>query len=74
LQDAKTAILIASILGASAGIYYLATLNPLNNYLVFVALFALIGIGVANVILLVICRIYDLVKQYYSNADRKQTI
>ncbi len=72
MQDAKAAMAIASILGAAAGIYYASVLNPLNNYFVFVAIFALIGVGVANVVLLVTYEIYRWLKQYYANSERAE--
>ena len=52
MEDAKSWMLIASIMGAAAGIYFTSVLNPLNNYVVFMAIFALIGICIANLVLL----------------------
>ena len=45
----------------------------MNNYLVFVALFALIGIGVSNLVLLVLFEIYRWLRQYYAGAETIQT-
>jgi hypothetical protein len=59
LEDAKIGVIIASVFGAAAGIYYASTLNFVNNYLVFVALFALVGIGIANLVLLVLWEVYS---------------
>jgi hypothetical protein len=70
VEDAKAAMAIVSILGAAAGIYYASALNPLNNYFVFLAIFALIGVGVANIVLLVAYEIYRWLKLYYANAER----
>jgi hypothetical protein len=55
-------MIIASVFGAAAGIYYSSTLNFVNNYLVFVALLALIGIGVANLVLLVLWEVNNWLK------------
>jgi hypothetical protein len=56
-------MLIASVIGALAGVYYSIVVNPLNNYFVFMALFAMVGVGVANVVLLVLYGIYEWVEQ-----------
>ncbi len=72
MEKAKTAMLIASVVGSLAGIYYTLTLNPLNNYFIFAVLFALIGIGVANVVMLVLYKVYEWLKQYYSDVERTQ--
>jgi hypothetical protein len=73
MDDSKMMLLAASFLGALIGIYYIVTVNPLDNYFVFVALFALIGVGVANAVMLVVVRVYDWLKQYYSeNKDTPQ--
>ncbi len=52
----------ASIIGALVGIYYAANLNPLNNFYVFLAFFALIGVGIANIVLALLYRIYEWIK------------
>ena len=66
MENPKTWMLIASILGASAGIYAVSVAAPLNNYFLFMALFVVIGVGVANVVLLVLYKVYEWLKQYYS--------
>jgi len=69
LEDAIINIILSSIVGAASGIYYATILNPLNNYLVFVALFALIGIGVANLVLLVLSEIFSWIKHYFAENE-----
>jgi hypothetical protein len=50
---------IASIMGISAGIYATSVLNPANNYFIFMAFFGIIGIGAANLVLLVLYEVYS---------------
>ena len=59
MEEAKTLMLIASILGASVGVFLTTVVNPLNNYFYFMALFAVIGAGLGNVVLLVLVKTYD---------------
>jgi uncharacterized membrane protein YeaQ/YmgE (transglycosylase-associated protein family) len=59
MEDAKTMMLVASILGALVGVYLTTAANPLNNYFYFMALFAIIGAGLANVVLLALVKIYS---------------
>ena len=66
VENPKTWMLLASILGASVGIYAVSVAAPLNNYFLFMALFVVIGVGVANVVLLVLYKVYEWLKQYYS--------
>ena len=65
-------MLLASIIGASTGIYYTSAVNPLNNYFIFLALFVVIGVGVGNVVLLVLYKVYVFLKQYYATAEGTQ--
>ena len=58
MEDAKIMMLAASILGALVGVYLTTAVNPLNNYFYFMALFAIIGAGFANVVLLALVKIY----------------
>jgi len=58
MENAKTMMLAASILGALLGVYLTTSANPQNNYFYFIALFAIIGAGLANVVLLVLVKIY----------------
>jgi len=58
MEDVKMMMLVASILGASVGVYLTTAVNPLNNYFYFMALFAIIGAGLANVVLLVLVKTY----------------
>ena len=54
MEDTTIGMILASVIGAAAGIYYATTLNPVNNYIFLVVLFAMIGIGVANLVFLVL--------------------
>jgi hypothetical protein len=72
VENPKTWMLIASILGASAGIYDVSVVAPLNNYFLFMALFVVIGVGVANVVLFVLYKVYEWLKQYYSVVEGTQ--
>jgi uncharacterized membrane protein YeaQ/YmgE (transglycosylase-associated protein family) len=58
MKDAITMMLVASILGALVGVYLATVANPINNYFYFMAFFAIIGAGLANVVLLVLVKIY----------------
>ena len=62
LEDLMIAMLLASVVGASAGIYYVSILNPLNNYFLFMALFGMVGICVANLVLLALYEAYRWLK------------
>ena len=72
MENPKTWMLLASIMGASAGIYYTSVVNPLTNYFIFLALFVVIGVGVSNVVLLVLYKVYVFLKQYYATAEGTQ--
>jgi hypothetical protein len=72
LENPKAWMLLASIMGASVGIYYTSGVNPLNNYFIFLALFVVIGVGVGNVVLLVLYKVYVFLKQYYVTAEGTQ--
>lgn len=63
-----------SLLGAAAGIYYGSLTNPMNNYLVFLAVFGLIGVAVANVALLMLDSIYWWLKRYYAEEEPTKTV
>jgi hypothetical protein len=63
---------IASILGAAAGIYYTSTVNPSNNYFVFMAIFVLVGFALANVVLMVMYEVYGWLRQYYADGETSQ--
>jgi hypothetical protein len=58
MEDTITMMLAASILGALVGVYLTTMANPMNNYFYFMALFAIIAAGLANVVLLVVVKIY----------------
>ena len=70
MENPKKMMLIASFMGALAGIYYATAANPLNNYLIFVALFAIVGIGAGNLVLLVLVKVYDWLRNHNSNMER----
>jgi len=63
MEEAKMLMLLASILGASIGVFWTSVINPLNNYFYFMTLFAIVGAGLANVILLILVKIYDWLLQ-----------
>jgi hypothetical protein len=70
MESPKTSMLTASIIGAATGVYYNSFLNPLNNYFVFMAIFVIIGIGIANVVLLVLDVVYGWLKKYYADNEK----
>jgi hypothetical protein len=70
MEDSKLMIIAASFIGALVGVYYIATENPLNNSYIFMALFALVGVAVANGVLLVGVKFYDWLKLYYEDRDQ----
>jgi len=58
LENPKIMMVIASLMGALAGIYYTTAVNPLNSYILFMALFAMAGIAAGNLVLLIIVEVY----------------
>lgn len=62
MDSTKMMMLVASVFGALLGVFYVAMVNPLNNYLVIMGLFAVIGVGVSNVVLVALYRIYEWLK------------
>jgi multisubunit Na+/H+ antiporter MnhC subunit len=73
VENPKTWMLIASVMGASAGIYVTSMADPLNNYFIFMALFGVIGVGVANVVLLALYKIYEWLKQSCFTSEKTQS-
>jgi len=67
-------MILASVIGAAAGIYYATTLNPINNYIFLMVLFAMTGISVANLVFLVLIEVYRWLRQYNINAEDAQSI
>jgi hypothetical protein len=59
LEKAETMMLVASIIGAIAGIIFNASVNPINNYFIFMIIFAIIGIGVALLVLAALTKVYE---------------
>jgi hypothetical protein len=55
-------MLIASLIGAALGVYYTASVKPLNNAGIFITLGALVFVALANVALMVGVKIYDWMK------------
>jgi hypothetical protein len=54
MEDVRSWMLIASIMGTASGIYLSSAINPPNNYVMFTIIFALIGIILANLVLLLL--------------------
>ena len=69
MNSPKTWILVALIIGVAGGIYYNTMLNPLNNYFAFLVIFAMIGLAVTNVVLLVLNWIYEWFSKRYFNIE-----
>ena len=61
-MDPKMMMFIASVVGASVGVFYISGVGPLNNYGQFLALFALAGAGAANIVLMIVVRVFDWLK------------
>jgi hypothetical protein len=70
MEKPKTMMLIASIIGAMVGIYYSIIANLLNNYFIFMALFAMAGVGAANLILLAVAEVQNYLRKNYTNEER----
>jgi hypothetical protein len=62
MDNTKIMMLFASIMGALIGIFFVARANPIENYFVIMGVFAVIGVGVGNVVLAAVYRIYDWLK------------
>jgi hypothetical protein len=63
MDNPKEMMLIASIIGAIVGIIFNARINPINNYFIFMIIFAMIGMGVALLVLIAVYKIYEWVKE-----------
>ncbi len=72
LEDAKTLMVIASVIGAAAGTFYISVLRPLDNYFIFVGLFILIGVCVANLVLLAVYELYLWLKRVDAGSENVQ--
>jgi hypothetical protein len=59
LEKAETMMLIASIIGALVGIIFTVSINPLNNYFIFMIVFAMIGVGTALLVLVALFKVYE---------------
>jgi hypothetical protein len=59
LEKAETMMLVASIIGAIAGIIFNVSVNPINNYFIFMIIFAIIGIGIALLVLVALIKVYE---------------
>jgi hypothetical protein len=70
MEDSKLMMIASSFIGALVGVYYIASENPVNNYIIFMALFAMVGVAVANGVLLAGVKFYDWLKLYYEDKDR----
>ena len=60
--NVKVMMPIASVLGAYGRILFIAVAKPGYDFNVWLALFALMGVGVGNLALLVLYKIYDWLK------------
>jgi hypothetical protein len=56
-------MLIVSILGAFAGIYFIDIVKPEMNFSYWLWAFAILGAGAGNIALLIISKIYNWVKE-----------
>jgi opacity protein-like surface antigen len=61
-MNVKVMMLIASIFGALAGLLLITVAKPDYDFYVWFALFAVIGIGVGNLALLVLYKTYEWIK------------
>ena len=57
MENAKTIIFIVSLLGAIAGIFFTRIADPPEGFLNWIVLFAMLGVIVANLILLIVYKI-----------------
>lgn len=53
----KIMMFVASIVGALFGILYISRVKPGYDYFVWLGLFAIIGVGVGNLVLLILFEI-----------------
>jgi hypothetical protein len=58
LEKAETMMLVASIIGAIAGVIFNVNINPINNYFIFMIIFAIIGIGIALLVSVALTKVY----------------
>jgi hypothetical protein len=65
-------MLLVSIIGAAAGVFYTSQLNPLNNYYIFMVLFAMIGVAIANVLLIALYEAYKTLEKRYASLEEAQ--
>jgi hypothetical protein len=65
-------MLLVSIIGAAAGVFYTSQLNPLNNYYIFMALFAMIGVAIANALLIALYEAYKSLEKRYTSLEEAQ--
>ncbi len=63
MDDAKLMMVLASAVGASGGVYVSTLIDFVNNVLVFMAIFAILGVAVANVVLLGLFEVYWWLKR-----------
>jgi hypothetical protein len=52
-------MVIASIVGALFGILYIAAVKPGHDYFIWLGLFAIIGVGAGNLVMLIL---YEILK------------
>ena len=59
MSDPQKMVLMALLIGAIVGIVFNARVNPLNNYYIFMVIFAFVGMVAALIVLVVLYNIYE---------------
>jgi hypothetical protein len=62
-MNPKIMMLIASTVGAFAGIYFIDITKPAMDFTYWLGAFAILGVGVGNLALLVLYKIYQWLKE-----------
>ena len=74
MENLKALMLVTSVIGAAAAIFYTSTANPLSNYFVILALFVVIGIGGANIVLVALHEVYKLLKRKSPETKQRKVL
>ena len=61
-MNVKSMMLIASILGSFAGVYFINIAKPAMDFSYWLGAFAILGIGVGDLALLIFYKIYQWLK------------
>ena len=61
-MNTKIMMIIASIIGAFVGIYFVDITKPAMDFSYWLGAFAILGVGVGNLALLVLYKIYEWLK------------